>query len=319
MKMFWKAPLAALSLIAAAPHPCQGASSPKVVVTIAPVHALVAGVMDGIGAPVLLVPGGASPHSYSIKPSQARALSEAGIVVRVGGPLENFLDRALVNLAAKAVIVTLAEARGMILYAPREGGVWQKRKEQSGGTGKPGDHEPRARGGFDPHIWLDPENAKRIVGAVSLNLQKIYPDHAGAFERNAEKIVVRLDNLDRELRRATEPVRSRPFVVFHDAYRYFEERYGLNAAGAITVSPDRPAGARRIAEIRERIKSQGVVCVFTEPQFRPKLVETLIEGTGAKAGELDPSGAGLAPGRGLYFNLMRNLAASLSACLNRPL
>lgn len=319
MKNFWKAQLAALSIIAAAPHAGQAASSPKVVVTIAPVHSLVAGVMEGIGAPVLLVPPGASAHSYTLKPSQARALSAAGVVIRVGGQLENFLDRALVNLAGKAAVVTLAQSPGMILYAPREGGVWRKPGEHGERPGRAGEPGPRTPGNIDPHIWLDPENAKHIVGAVSLTLQKTYPDHAGAFERNTKKIIARLRKLDRELREATEPVRSRPFVVFHDAYRYFEERYALNAAGAITISPDRPAGARRLAEIQARIRSQGVVCVFAEPQFRPALVEMLIAGTGVKAGELDPAGAGLAPGGELYFNLMRNLAASLSACLKPTL
>lgn len=310
MKNFWKALLAALSLLAVVPQAGEAAQSPKVVVSIAPIHALAAGVMEGVGEPVLLVPGGASPHAYSLKPSQARSLSKARLVVRVSAQLENFLERAITSIASKAEVVTLTRIKGMTLYEPREGGLWEKRGEHGAATHGHEDH--------DPHIWLDPQNAKRIVSAISMKLRQTYPEHGQAFAANAKKLILALDELDRDLLAATKPLRGKPYIVFHDATRYFDERYGLQAVGAITVSPDRPPGVRRLSEIRQWIKSQAVLCVFAEPQFQPKLVQTLISGTGARAGTLDPVGAGLKSGPELYFKLMRSLAANMAACLKNP-
>jgi len=313
MNIFWKAPLAALSILTVSTQAGNATQSPRVVVSIAPIHSLVAGVMEGIGEPKLLVSGGASPHSYSLKPSQARALSNARLVVRVSSQLENFLERAIKAVANKAEVVMLSEISGMTLYEPREGGIWEEhKKHEEYGT------DTHRHDEHDPHLWLDPQNAKLIVSAVSMRLQKVFPEHANAFTANTEKLNRKLDRLDQDLLAATKPLRGKPYIVFHDATRYFEERYKLNPVGAITISPDRPTGARRLSEIRMRIKSQGVTCVFAEPQFQPKLVQTLISGTGARAGILDPIGAGLSSGPGLYFKLMRNLATSLAACLKNP-
>jgi zinc transport system substrate-binding protein len=320
MKLTWVAPLALLVILAATPKASIAAQSPRVVVSIAPVHALVAGVMEGVGKPELLVPGGASPHVYSLKPSQARALSKARMVIRVSSQLETFLERAIGTLAVKATVVTLTRVKGMTLYEPRHGGLWEQHNENGDGAKNHEDHahEQHEHEGRDPHIWLDPNNAKRIVDAVAMTLQKTYPEHAEIFTANAEKIATKLDELDHDLSVATKPLRGKPYIVFHDAYRYFEERYKLTPAGAITISPDRPAGARRLSEIHARIKSQAVTCVFVEPQFQPKLVQTLISGTGVRTGTLDTIGAGLKPAPELYFKLMNNLASSMAACLNEP-
>ncbi len=297
MKISLTATLPTLFMLAAASQAGEAGQSPKVVVTIPPVHAIVAGVMAGVGEPTLLVKGGASPHSYSLRPSQARALNEARLVVRVSEHLESFLDRPIESLTGRADVITLSRVGGMTLHDTREEGL---RKQH------------------DPHLWLDPRNAKRIASAVSMKLQKAYPEHAKTFAANTQKLIGKLDMLDRDVLAATEPLRAKPYIVFHDATRYFEERYRLKPVGAITISPDRPIGARRLSEIRATIKSQGVTCVFAEPQFQPKLVQSLISGTGARAGTLDPVGAGLPAGPELYFMLMRNLATSLAACLKNP-
>jgi len=297
MKISLTATLPALFMLAAASQAGGAAQSPKVVVTIPPIHAIVAAVMAGVGEPTLLVRGGASPHSYSLRPSQVRALNEARLVVRVSEHLESFLERPIESLTGKADIITLSQVEGMTLHYTREGSL---RKQH------------------DPHLWLDPQNAKHIASAVSMKLQKAYPGHAKTFAANTQKLIGKLDILDRDVLAATKPLRAKPYIVFHDATRYFEERYRLRPVGAITISPDRPTGARRLSEIRATIKSQSVICVFAEPQFRPKLVQSLISGTGARAGILDPIGAGLPAGPELYFNLMRNLATSLAACLKNP-
>lgn len=285
----------------------KAAQEINMVVSIAPIHALAAGIMEGVGAPKLLVPGGASPHTYSLKPSEARALSEARIVVRVSDQLESFLHRPLENLTGKAEIITLTRIKGMIVYETREGGLWDNQEKTN--------EAARPHQGHDPHIWLDPRNANRIVSALAKTLRKIYPEHAQAFTANTEKLITRLDKLDRELLDITRSLRGKPYILFHDSTRYFGTRYELNADGAITISPDRPPGARRLSDIRKHIKTNNIRCIFTEPQFQPKLVQTLISGTGAQTASLDPIGVGLQPGPDLYFRLMRNLAASMAACL----
>lgn len=331
---------------------------PKVVVTIKPIHSLAAGVMEGIASPFLLIEGGASPHTYSLKPSEARALQEAVLVIRVSDRLETFLNKAIGSLAEGARILTLEEVDGMVLHEVRSGAVWddhghdygqaKKARDRKGQASRHGhdpakaqddghrhghDHghkkEARAHGHeagpeaghghdhdrHDTHLWLDPRNAKTAVVAIAEALAKLDPERANAYQANAERVTALLETLDEELAAATRPLADKRYVVFHDAYQYFEQRYGLSAAGSITVSPERQPGAKRLSELRQRIQSLGATCVFAEPQFEPKLVRTVTDGTKARSGVLDPLGAALPAGPELYFDLMRSLAASLKDCL----
>jgi zinc transport system substrate-binding protein len=170
----------------------------------------------------------------------------------------------------------------------------------------------------DLHIWLDPHNAGAMVDAIAMALSAVDPAHAATYQANASKIHNQLAALDLDLRERLAPVQDRPFVVFHDAYHYFEDRYGLNAVGSLTVDPQRRPSAKRLREIRARLAELDAACVFAEPQFEPALVDTVIEGTGAKKGVLDPLGAALEAGPQQYFQLMTGLADSLVACLGRP-
>lgn len=287
---------------AAAEHP------PRVVTTIQPVHSLVAGIMEGVGSPELLLPGGASPHAYALRPSQAHSLARADVVFRVDEGLETFLRKPLEALGARTRVVTLSGAPGVRLLPPRRSGIWG---EDGHGHGD----EDHGRGAVDAHIWLDPANAKAMVRAAAAQLGALYPRHAGRFGENARKLSARLDALDAELRQRLAPVKDAPFIVFHDAYQYFEGRYGLKGAGSITVDPGRTPGARRLNEIRRAIRERRALCVFAEPQFEPRLVATVLEGTGARRGILDPLGADVPPGPEAYFTLMRNLAANFAGCL----
>ncbi len=300
---------------------------PAVVVSIAPVHALVAAVMAGVGEPTLLVKGAASPHTASLRPSDAAALQRADVVFWIGEDLEVFLTKPLAALPERAEVVALASAPGVRLLAAREGGDW-------GEQGHGGEHEHEAahehehadrHGGAghgageaaDMHIWLDPENAKAMATAAAAALAKADPEHAETYDANAEALHQRLDALDGELRGQLAPVVDKPYIVFHDAYQYFENRYGLSPAGAITFSPERAPGARTLSEIRERIKTSGAVCVFREPQFEPDLVKTVVAGSFARVGVLDPIGAEIAPGPDAYPILLTRLASSLRDCLGR--
>ncbi len=293
-------------------------AAPKVVVSIKPVHSLVAGVMAGMGEPRLLITGSASPHAYSLRPSDARALSEADLVVWVGEGLETFLGRPLRALAGGAEVVPLSSVPGVELLESRADGTWEKHDEAGTAQDEHGeeDDEPVHRpGDTNPHIWLDPDNAIAIVKAAVSALSGLDPDHAADYARNGDELIGRLTALDRELQADLAPVKDTPFVVFHDAYHYFEAHYDLNAVGSITVSPDRAPGALRVSEIRAKIMELEASCVFSEPQFAPRVLTTVIEGTSARQGILDPLGADHPAGPDAYFSLMRALTGSLKKCL----
>jgi len=308
-----RSPLLALALaaglLAAAPAFADG---PKVVASIKPVHSLVSAVMQGVGEPALIVRGAASPHDYTMKPSDARALQGADLVFWVGEALESFLVKPLKSVPKSVRVVELLETPGITLLEAREGGAWESHDH---GHAHKHDHAGKDHGDFNTHVWLDPDNARVMARAAAEALAARDPAHAATYRANAEAYAKRLDALDAELKATLAPVAERPFVVFHDAYQYFEKRYGLNAVGAITVNPERAPSAKRVAAIRERIKKLGAACVFAEPQFEPKLVDTLIEGTGAKKGTLDPEGAAIPDGPELYPALLRGLATSLTGCL----
>lgn len=287
-----------------------GLAAPKVVASILPLHSLVAGVMEGVGQPQLLIGANASPHAYSLKPSDARMLSDADLVVWIGREMETVLEHPLQSLAGKARLLALAEREGMWLLPSRAGGVWEKHRHAEHDDGG---HD---RMEFDNHLWLAPRNARRIIELVAIELAVIDPEHAEAYHANAEAMRLRIDAQEQELRQQLAPLQGRPYIVFHDAYRYFEESFGLTPAGSITLSPEQSPGARRISEIRQAIRERGAQCVFSEPQFRPALVKVVTEGSGARAGVLDPLGSTLSPGADLWFGLMQGLADNLKGCLD---
>jgi zinc transport system substrate-binding protein len=272
-------------------------AAPTVLATIKPVHALVAGVMGS--APELLIQGAQSEHSYALKPSDAEKIGRAQIVFEIGPDLETYLARPLATLT-KADVVVLERAPGVHLLPARHGGLFEP--------------DP-ADGPTDPHIWLDPENAIAMTKAVAAALVKADPGGRKLYEANAAHEIALLSALEKALAARLAPVRGRPYIVFHDAYQYFERRYGLASIGSVTVAPDRPVGPRRIETLRAAIQGGRAACVFREPQFPPRLVDTLVEGTKARTGVLDPLGADLAPGADLYPKLMRRLADALATCL----
>lgn len=305
---------ALIAVAACLPARTAVAEAPAVVVTILPIHSLVAGVMDGVGRPHLLLDGGASPHAYALKPSDARRLTEARAVFWVGEALEAFLERPLGALAGQARKVEILEMAGLRRLPLREGGIWGTHEEETSGPAA----APHGHKGIDSHLWLDPDNARAIVRGAATVLGGIDPANAGRYADNATALEHRLDDLDSRLRARLAPLAGRPYVVFHDAYQYFERRYGLSPAGAVTVSPGRAPGAKRLIELRQRIRAAKAACVFMEPQFEPRLAHIVIEGTPARLGTLDPLGANLVPGKDAYFALMDGLAESITGCLLTP-
>jgi zinc transport system substrate-binding protein len=265
--------------------------------------------------PTVIVGGGQSLHTFSMKPSDARALSEADVVFWVGAGLETFLEKPIASLTSGASVVALLESPGMTTRKGREGGVWEAHAHDDTHDHDSHDHGHDHDHDADGHVWLDPANAKAIVKAAAVALSEIDSPNAAAYGKNSEAMIRRLDSLDAEIKSTLAPVKDRPFIVFHDGYQYFERAYELNAVGSITISPERMPGAKRIAEVRDKIRSLNAACVFAEPQFEPKLIATLIADTTAKTATLDPEASTLPAGAELYFDMMRNLARGLATCL----
>lgn len=315
------------------------AAEPSVVASIKPVHSLVSAIMAGVGTPGLLLEGAASPHTASLKPSQAAMIEKADIIFWIGEDLEPFLEKPVETVGARAHAVALMDAPGMIHLVPRSGGSFErhghddhddhahgkKDEDHSHGhshahdhakaSGNAHGHDDHEHGEVDSHVWLDPENAKAMARAIAAELAEHDPANAATYSANLASLTARLDAETAEIATLLAPVGDKGFVVFHDAYQYFEKRFGLAAAGSITVSPEVIPGAERVAEIKGKIAELGATCVFIEPQFEPKLVTVVTEGTQARTGTLDPLGATLADGPDLYPTLLRNLATSLRDCL----
>lgn len=330
MKSFLVPLMASVAIAAAA----SGATAaPDVVVSIKPVHSLVAAIMRGVGEPQLIVDGAASPHTYNLRPSNARKLEKADVVFWVGPGLEAFLEKPLEALASKATVVELEDAKGLEKLPFREGGPFEAHDhgdeghdahdghaEEEGAHDHGHDHAEghgdHDHGAYDTHLWLDPANAKAMAQTIETALIAADAGNAATYQANTKKLIDDLDALDAELEETVKPVKDKPFIVFHDAYQYFEHRYGVKTAGSITVSPETLPGADRVKQMQEKVRQLGATCVFAEPQFEPKLISVITEGTAAKSATLDPEAATLEPGPDLYFKLMRGIAGSLKDCLS---
>ena len=323
--------LFALSLTATLMGGAAYADTPRVAVDIAPVHSLVARVMDGIGKPDLIIQSGASPHEYSLRPSEASALQAADLVFWIGPDLTPWLTDTIGTLASDAVVTELMEADGTIELEFREGALFEAHDHgddddhDDHGDDDHGDdddhdeaesgHEGHDHGAHDPHAWLSPKNAMNWLNVIAGRLSAVDPDNAGAYFANAAAGRTEIETLIGEVTATLDPVRGGQFIVFHDAYQYFEMDFDFPASGAISVSDASDPSPARIAKIQARIAEQGIDCVLAEPQFNPGLVATVLDGTDAQTGILDPLGSDLEPGPAFYPQLIRNLSTALAGCL----
>ncbi len=353
-----------LSITAAMAGGTAMADVPSVAVDIAPVHSLVARVMEGVGSPNLIVQPGASPHEYSLRPSEAAALQDADLVFWMGDDLTPWMADALKNLAGNASITTLLETEVTILLEFREGALFEDHahgdeeaehdqhahdehdehdehahdehdehaheeeghdddhEEHAHEDEHEGDHEEmthddhgHAHGDHDPHAWLSPKNASAWLNLIAAQLSAADTENAGTYFANAAAGRAELEDLTAEVRETLDAVRGSNFIVFHDAYQYFEVAFDFPASGAISLGDASDPSPARIAEIQGRIREEGIDCVLAEPQFNPGLVATVLDGTEASTGVIDPLGAGLEPGPTHYLQVIRNMAATLAECL----
>jgi zinc transport system substrate-binding protein len=303
----WLTTFAAAFLAAA---PAMSRAEPHVVVSIKPVHALVAAIMRGVGEPEVMISGSASPHTYQMKPSDASRLQGADIIFWVGHDMEKFMEKPLESLGTKAKIIALGDAPGLLKLAPRESGTFEPHADEDHAH----DHGEEGEE-VDPHFWLNTDNAKVMAREIEKTLADADPANKAAYEDNLATLNTQLDGLKTEITAILAPVKDRPFIVFHDAYQYFETEFGVNIAGSITVSPENVPGAARISEIHAKVESLASTCVFAEPQFEPKLIRVVLEGTKARTGTLDPEAGMLAPGADLYGQMMTGIATSIRDCL----
>lgn len=273
---------------------------PRVVVSIKPMHAWVSAVMGNLGSPYLLLKNSDSVHSYSLKPSDAKHLAKSDAIFITDKKMETYLQRPLNNLALKAKIVELTKAPGVKLLSAREGGLFE-----------PSHHGKQS---YNFHFWLDPQNAINATKAIAKTLSELDKSHADIYKSNAEVYIKRLENLIDETKDKLKNHGDINFIVFHDAYYYYEKRFGVEAMGSVTINPAHQPGAKRLEEIKNKIKQVKAVCIYTEPQFSPAIVANLIEGTNAKQGTLDPIGAKIKAGADSYFELIDQITDSLLSC-----
>ncbi len=372
------------------------ANAPKVVADIAPLHSLVSQVMAGVGEPELIIPAEASPHDYSLRPSQAKALSDAKIVFWMGEELTPWLDKAIANIGTSAQKVGFLDMETTITYAFREGATFEehahheedehhtedehhdehkehhdeheeheehhdeheaglfdrflaffghdehddhkdhddhddhadhddhkehddnKDHDEHAGHDDHDDHEghdEHDHEGVDPHAWLDPENAKTWVNEIAATLSKADPDNAATYFSNAKTAIAELDKLILETQTSVTNLGELKFIVFHDAYQYFEKRFNIAATGSISLGDAEDPSPARIEEIQNTVKTLGVNCVFSEPQYNSGLVDSVFEGSNVNAiGVMDPLGAAIQTGPQHYAGLIRAMTVSLSEC-----
>ena len=279
----------------------------RVLTSIKPLQLIAAAVQQGAGSPEVLLPPGASPHHFALRPSDVRRVADVDLLYWVGPDLEGFLPRVLAGRDKPSVAVQ--ELPGMTLrhFGQAESGE-DEHHDEHGHDDHDHDHRP---GSLDAHLWLLPANARVIAARMAADLSAADPANAARYRANLQAFEQRLDALDVRLKARLAPLAGKPFFVFHQAFDYFESAYGLQHAGVFTAASEVQPGARHVAAMRERLKAAGAACVFSEPPLRPRLAETLAAGLPVRLAELDALGVEARS----YEQLLETLAGQLAGCL----
>jgi len=290
----------------------------NVVTTIKPLHSLISKVMEGLGEPSLIIEGSTSPHSFTLKPSHAKLLEEADLIFWVGEGMETFMEKPLMSIVKDAEVISFMEVNSINKLKFREENIFESHDDHDEEDHDDHDeedhdsHADHAHGEFDAHIWLDPMNAKEMIHEIAHELSHLDPSNKDKYNKNAESTLLDIDELINNIDQSIN--KDAQFVVFHDAYQYFENRFGITSAGALTLNTDALPGARQILDIQNLIKEKEVKCIFSEPQFNPKIIETIAKDTGIKTGIFDPLGSKLDADKNQYFTLIKNLRDNLKGC-----
>ena len=302
----------------------------KVVTTIKPLHSLISNVMDGIGEPSLIIEGSTSPHSFVLKPSHAKLIEQADIIFWIGEDIETFMEKPLESIAKNAKKVSFMELSSIEKLKFREENIFEHEDHDDHGHDEKKDHDDHGHdekedhddhgdgheghhhGEFDAHIWLDPANAKEMLHEIAHELADLDPANADKYESNADNTIKSIDDMISSV--SSRINKNAKFIVFHDAYQYFEKRFGVATAGALTLNTDVLPGAKQISEIKEVIAERDIKCIFSEPQFNPKIIETIAQDTGIKTGVLDPLGSIFDASQSQYFTLINDIGNKLKGC-----
>ena len=291
------------------------ADVPQVTTDIPVTHSLVTRVMAGIGTPDLIVNRGASPHDYSLRPSNAASLEAADLVFWISNGLTPWLDDALNTLARNAKVIELMDAKDATVLPFREGATFETHSHRHKHDEDGHDEDEHATANIDPHGWLDPDNGKTWLDVIATELSKIDPENTNIYFDNVSQGKTDIDAVISEIDATLAPFRGTNFIVYHDAYQYFERRFDVLAAGSISMGDVSDPSPARIAEIHQTVEELDMTCVFSEPQFNPELVATVVDGTKARARVIDPLGTRLTLGADFYLNLLRNIAQTMASCL----
>ena len=285
----------------------------SVVASIKPIHSLVAAVMGDIGTPHLLLEAPSSAHHFTLKPSQARSLQAADIVFWVGPTMEQPLTKALATLAPQAQTLPLIESAGLVLINfDKVTPAHEKHDHEK--HDKHDEHAKHDNHLINPHIWLDPQNAKIMLGVIAARLAKADPENASTYAANADAMAARLATLETDITSQLASYSAAKFLVLHDAHVYFERRFGLRNYGAITTEPDVMPTASRVKALRDELREHHFDCIFTEPFLGQKAVALIAEGSKVSIGTLDPIASNLPAGAQLYPDLLMSYAKALQSC-----
>lgn len=294
------------------------AEVPRVVTDMPPVQSLVAQVMGTLGTPSGLLGPGSSPHSFQLRPSQARAIADADLIVWTGPSMAPWLEHVLDNDSTSASVLALLATQGTHLQPFALSGDADHAHEAGQDRATKDDHL-HDQAGIDPHAWLDPDNAILWLGLIADQLAKLDPANAAAYQANAVRAQSDIAALDATLAATLAPAKGKPIVVFHDAYGYFTTHFGLALAGSVSLGDATSPGAARLSALRATLTTGTPACLFPEAQFDPALLTQMAEGTDIRiGGPLDPEGSTLAPGPALYATLLTTLADTIATCLSPP-
>jgi len=306
-----------------------------VVSTIQPINSLVNAVIGNTGKTISLIPAKASPHDYKLKPSDTKKLQNANIIFFVSDHLETSVTKVFKNLPKNIKIINLMEDAGIKHLAIRDNEAWERHDhhhrhgdhddydkhvkkdddhDHDKHSKKHDDHDDHEKED-DVHIWLSPDNAVKIIKKINKELSLFFPENAKTYNQNANQMIKKINQLKVELKKELLGIKDEPFIVFHDAYQYFETSFDLNAVGSVALEGDIASSPKQISFIKDKIVKLKASCVFQEPQFDSRLVQIVVESTNAQIGILDPLGVNIKSGENFYLQLLKNMAKTLKDCL----
>ena len=292
-----------------------------VISTIQPINSLVSAVIGNTGKTISIIPAEQSPHDFKLKPSEVKVLQNGNIIFYVSNHLESSVTKVFKNLPKNIKLINLMKESGINHLAIRDNAAWERHDHHGDDHddhdkhGKKHDDHDDHEKEDDVHIWLSPDNAIKIVQKVNKVLSLYFPENSKIYNDNTTKFIDKIRNLKIELIKELSPIKNKPYIVFHDAYQYFEKTFELNAVGSIALEGDIASSPKQISFIKDKIIKSKASCVFQEPQFDSKLVKIVLEGTNAKTGTLDPHGVNITGNKDFYLQLLKNMAKSLKECL----